>query len=281
VTPQEKFCPKLFSDALLQEQTVIHDGFQKISRLCNFWFVIYEIRARGDKHITASKESILLAIKFRIVGKLRFLSHAETVRIFQRACIRAGIGIRYSQGYNPRPKLSLPLPRSVGIESDDDLLCVQAFRPIDSQSETSEFLFDSEQFKARLSSQLPEGCELLTVSVSDAKTSFQPRLATYVLAVRREYFDDELKVRIKRLLGSESLTLERRREPGSPEFKNVDVRGFLKSVQIIVNQGCIVVECKISPAGSIRVEEILKLLELDTERLAAPVRRTKVQWEEA
>lgn len=244
-------------------------------------------------------------IKFRIGGKLRFLSHAETVRVFQRACVRAGIRIHYSQGYNPRPKLSLPLPRSVGVESDDDLLCVQALRPIDSQSKTSESLFDAEQFKARLSSQLPEDCELLTVSASDAKASFQPRLATYVLTVRQEYFNDDLKVRIKHLLESESLTLERRREPESPEFKNVDVRGFLKSIELddkcevirydkerlrnsticetlqIGSQGCIVVECRISPAGSIRVEEILKLLELDVDKLAAPIRRTKVQWQEA
>ena len=43
----------------------------------------------------------------------------------------------------------------------------------------------------------------------------------------------------------------------------------------------VVAECKISPAGSIRVDEILKLLELDYRMLEAPIRRTNVKWQEA
>jgi len=49
---------------------------------------------------------------------------------------------------------------------------------------------------------------------------------------------------------------------------------------IVLKDRCIVVECKISSAGSIRVEEILNLLELDVENLAAPIRRTSVRWQE-
>ena len=63
-----------------------------------------------------------MLVKFRIWGNLRFLSHAETMSVFQRACVRAGIPVRHSEGFNPRPRMSLPLPRSVGVESDDELL---------------------------------------------------------------------------------------------------------------------------------------------------------------
>ena len=55
---------------------------------------------------------------------MRFLSHAETMRLFQRACVRAGVKVAYSQGYNPHQRMSLVLPRSVGVESDDELLCL-------------------------------------------------------------------------------------------------------------------------------------------------------------
>ncbi len=47
---------------------------------------------------------------------------------------------------------------------------------------------------------------------------------------------------------------------------------------IELDQDGIIVRCKITPAGSIRVEEILRLLKLDVEKLALPVRRTSVQW---
>jgi len=220
-----------------------------------------------------SNETILLVIKFKIGGSLRFLSHAETVKVFQRACVRAGIEVQYSRGFNPRPKLSMPLPRSVGVESDDDLLCLRVNRD---PNERRVMDYES-RIKARLSEQLPEGCELLSVSVTNAKTSFQPSLATYVLAVRREYLNEKLKTTIKRLLASESLNLQRRIDAKNSKFKNVDVRRFLKSIELD-NKG-IVVECKISSSGSIRVEEILKLLELDAEKLAAPIRRISVQWQ--
>ena len=130
--------------------------------------------------------------------------------------------------------------------------------------------------KAALSKQLPEGCELLSVNVAQPGTSFQPCSATYVLMVRKEYLNEELKATIKRLLASESINLRRRIDKKDSRPKNVDVRGFLKSIELDGNS--IIVECKISSAGSIRVDEILKLLELDVEKLASPIRRTSVQW---
>ncbi len=65
------------------------------------------------------------AIRFRIGGALRFLSHAETARLWQRACTRAALPVRYSQGFNPHPRMSLPLPRPVGVAADEELLVVK------------------------------------------------------------------------------------------------------------------------------------------------------------
>ena len=203
------------------------------------------------------------------------------MKVFQRACVRAGIKVRYSQGFNPRPKLSLPLPKSVSVESDDDLLCLQVQGPGqgDNQSGSSALSFDSERFKARLSDQLPEGCELLSVSFAEPKASFGASEATYVLTVRQEYLNEKLKATIKRLLASERLELRRGNDPKNSRFKNVDVRPFLKSIGF--NGTNIAVECKVSSAGSIRVDEILKLLELDAGKLIAPIRRTNVKWQQA
>ena len=94
---------------------------------------LYVQKLLGDMHIVASNETILLVMKFRIGRSLRFLSHAETLSLFQRACVRAGIDLCYSQGFNPRPKLSLPLPRPVGVESDDELLAVRVLKSTPAQ----------------------------------------------------------------------------------------------------------------------------------------------------
>ncbi len=203
---------------------------------------------------------------------MRFLSHAETLRVFQRACVRAGIKIQYSQGFNPRPKLSLPLPRSVGIESDDELLCLRIHDSSRIQSAHDLCTL----VKTELSSQLPEGFELLSVGLTESNTPLQPYLATYILTLQRQYLSNELKTRADRLLANKTINMERRTGTKNSNFKNVDVRPFLQSIEL-GNMG-VVIECKISPAGSIRVEEFLELLKLDAEKLAAPIRRTNVKF---
>jgi len=246
---------------------------------------------QGDMHITVLGEnsggfaahllrdgeakSILVLVKFKIRGNLRFLSHAEVLKVFQRACVRAGIKMQYSQGFNPRPKLSLPLPRSVAVESDDELLCLRIDRGTSAHAYKS--ISDlCTSMKTKLSEQLPENFELVSVEVTKAKSAPQPRAATYVLDVRQEYVNEKLKAGIERVLASESLNVQRKIHGKDSRQRTVDVRVFLESIEL--NERGIVVECKISSAGSIRVEEILKLLELDVENLAAPIRRTNVQW---
>jgi len=182
--------------------------------------------------------------------------------------------VLYSEGFNPRPKLSLPLPRSVGIEVDDDLLCLR----IEKNTGAEECDLGT-LIKTGLSEQLPDGFELLTVRTAKAKASVQPCQATYLLAVREEYLGEKLKSRIERLLASENLNLQRRTSPENSRFKNIDARPFLKSIEL--DDAGIAVECKISSAGSIRVDEILELLELDYNMLSAPIRRTRVQWHES
>ena len=199
--------------------------------------------------------------------------------------------MQYSQGFNPRPRLSLPLPRSVAVESDDELLCLRIDQSTSAQAHKS--ISDlCTSMKTKLSEQLPENFELVSVEVTEAKSAPQPRVATYVLPVRQEYVNEKLKARIERVLGSESLNFQRRTHRQDPRRKTqdrrqrtedrrqktVDVRGFLESVEL--DERGIVVECKISSAGSIRVEEILKLLELDVEKLTAPIRRTNVEWQQ-
>ena len=207
---------------------------------------------------------------------MRFLSHAETVRVLQRACARAGIRIQYSQGFNPHPKLSLPLPRSVGVESDDELLClrvlVSRFSILDSRR------VSSIQYRVSrgLSEHLPEGIELLSVTIAQANMSPRPFAATYVLPVRQEYLDESLNAGIEHLLASESIKVQRTLDARHSRFKNIDVRGFIKS--IVLKNASVVVECRITPAGAIRVEEILELLGLDTEKLAAPIRRADIRY---
>jgi radical SAM-linked protein len=50
------------------------------------------------------------------------MSHLDLMRLMQRAFKRAGLPLKHTQGYNPRPSVSIALPLSVGVESVCELL---------------------------------------------------------------------------------------------------------------------------------------------------------------
>jgi len=226
-------------------------------------------------------ETRYLIANFQIGGILRFLSHSQTLSMFQRAVIRADINPQYSQGFNPRPKISLPLPRPLGIESDDEVMVMPI--SIDSESiyeftgyteEKQNQAYINDCFE-KLSSQLPEGCVLKEVGVVREKPHFLSCYANYIFTISPEKMDENVKKRINSLLDNESLVIERSINKKNTT-KKIDVRSFLFS--IITEQNSIIVRCKIDTQGSIRVQEIMDLLELDTEMLVCPIQRTNVQW---
>jgi radical SAM-linked protein len=59
---------------------------------------------------------------FEKYGRAVWISHLDLMRLFQRAFKRAGLLLKHTQGYNPRPSVSIVLPLSVGVESHCELL---------------------------------------------------------------------------------------------------------------------------------------------------------------
>ena len=92
-----------------------------------------------------------LAIRYAVEGDLRFISHHDTLRLFERALARAGIPVRYSEGFNPRPRFSVVVPRPVGVASRDELMVLEV---------TADLAAD--EALRRLQSQMPEGLTLLS-----------------------------------------------------------------------------------------------------------------------
>ena len=184
------------------------------------------------------------------------------MRMVERACVRAGIRVRHSQGYNPHPRMSLVLPRSVGVESDDELLCLWL--------EEGETEFDA----CALKKEMPEGIEIVSAEISGATRVPEASLARYVINVPKAGISEYFKGRIGELLASDEIVVDRFAD--GARTKKVNVRPFLGSIRVEGDE--VIVECRISSAGTIRIDEILELLKLSIEDLAGPVRRTMVEW---
>jgi radical SAM-linked protein len=232
----------------------------------------------ADRPVASASTRATVAIRFRIGGVLRFLSHAETLRVFERAFARSVVPVRYTEGFNPHAKLSLPLPRPVGVRSDDELLVARLTgdfgdRRLDDRSgyETA--------VKEALAEQVPEGIGVFQVALAAPNASFQPQWAEYVLPIRTAGAADlvgALNERIAGVMMSTTCMVERI-APEGKAIRRIDVRPFLRSVRL---EGAdLVVQHSIGTAGSIRVDEILQLFGLQVQDLAGPVRRTNVTWE--
>ena len=59
---------------------------------------------------------------FEKTGNAVWMSHLDLMRLMQRAFKRAQLNLKHTQGFNPRPSVSIALPMSVGLESVCELL---------------------------------------------------------------------------------------------------------------------------------------------------------------
>lgn len=99
-----------------------------------------------------------LRARFAKTGKVRFVSHRDVARIWERALRRAGLPIAYTEGFSPRPKLSFGLALSTGYESLGEYLDISL-----RDTEGAAPDVDVEQLPTLLDPALPVGMEVQAV----------------------------------------------------------------------------------------------------------------------
>lgn len=197
----------------------------------------------------------------------RFLSHAETLRAMHRVFIRAEINLVYSCGFNPHPRLSLALPRSVGVESEDEL-CIAEIREQIGQSDFCRLI-------QNLSSQLPCGFEITSAEITKENTDFMRGVVSYLFSVGADIKCSSIADKAEEFLKQEKFVIKRV-SPNRQLPRQVDIRKFVKSID--VQDGYIAAGCIFGPDGTIRIDELLQLFGLSQENLISPVRRVRVDW---
>ena len=91
-------------------------------------------------------------LQFSKEGYAVYTSHLDMQRFFKRAFARAGVGLAFSNGFNPHPKMSFAQPLSLGYSSRGEYL---EFQTADQWQDT--------EIKSRLQEVMPEGISILTV----------------------------------------------------------------------------------------------------------------------
>ena len=67
--------------------------------------------------VQVNNTPIVLRLHFKKVGRLQYVSHLDLVRTMHKVIVRAGLPLKYTEGFNPKPKMVFAAPLSVGTES--------------------------------------------------------------------------------------------------------------------------------------------------------------------
>ena len=148
-----------------------------------------------------------LRVRATKIGKVRFTSHRDAARMWERALRRAGLPVAFTEGFTPRPKISFGLALPTGAES------IAEYIDIELQRDVAATDVDLDTLPERLSQALPTGFDVLVVgerepgvdSLQEAVTSCTWELWSPLLTAA-----DHLDAR--RLLASNELVLERERK---------------------------------------------------------------------
>ncbi len=93
---------------------------------------------------------MLIEARFCKKGILRYISHLDVTRVFQRAVRRSRLPVMLSEGYTPHYRISFGNALKLGLESDNEKIVFKMER-----------LVLPEEFKNRLNENLPEGIKVL------------------------------------------------------------------------------------------------------------------------
>jgi radical SAM-linked protein len=182
------------------------------------------------------------------------------MRVFERALRRAALPVAMSEGYNPRPRISIPAPLSVGLHGRNEVVDIglhQWIRP--------------QEFGAQLQAELPDGIAIRSVQITATHPDRQPTSLSYrVQLLPGHCLNGE---RIDALLARREAVVERERKDA---VKAVDVRRFIAALRL--EGDALLMLLTVTSEGTARPEEVLEALGCreGLDYLAGEIERTHV-----
>ena len=157
-----------------------------------------------------------LRMRFSKTGRAIYISHLDLMATMQRAFSRAGSRLQYSEGFNPRPQISIALPLSVGTASLCELMDFRLLEEV-----------DITLLAARLNATMPEGITVQEIYEPTRKNAELKWLAVEGLF---EYDDRQVDIIQKQLaafFARPSIVIEKKTKRG---FGEVDIRPAIREI---------------------------------------------------
>lgn len=207
---------------------------------------------------------IRAAVLFGIEGDLRFLSHHDEMRMLTRAVTRAAWPLAYSRGFNPQPRITLPLPRAVGTASAAELAVIDLAGTA-----------DAETLRASLAGQMPADAPLHRVATPLPTGTPHPVTVDYAVDLTDEQVGPAAE-RLAQVLAADRLMIERQYGSGKRP-RPIDVRPLIESVALEGSR--LTMRLRYEQQGTARPGEVMQCLGLAADDCEHRIRRLRVEWD--
>lgn len=157
-----------------------------------------------------------LRMRFSKTGRAIYISHLDLMATMQRAFSRAGSRLQYSEGFNPRPQISIALPLSVGTASRCEIMDFRLLEEVDITLLT-----------ARLNATMPEGITVLEIYEPTRKNAELKWLAVEGLFEYDERSVDIMQKQLAAFFARPSIVIEKKTKRG---FGEVDIRPAIREI---------------------------------------------------
>lgn len=175
----------------------------------------------------------MLRALFEKKGNAVWISHLDLMRLFQRAFQRAQLPLKHTQGFNPRPTVSMALPLSVGVESNCELM---DFELVGSDISPDEIC-------SKLNANLVPGVRVLQVYEQGGKLKNLTHLLCRVTLEYDRGIDQNRIEKIHTLLSGSQLIVPKRTKNG---IQDQDIIPMITSMKVVpVSDKVLVLECLI------------------------------------
>lgn len=208
-----------------------------------------------------------LRVTFARGDAMKYISHLDVMRFWERALRRAQIPVAYSEGFSPHAQIALAAPLAVGMTSEAELMDVFLEEPMQPR-----------EFIRQLSDQIPEGIAISAAQeVGLALPSMQADMQFAEYSVDVPTADTRsvtsVQAAVDAFLAADTIAWEHKREN---ETRSYDIRAQVETIAIAAsNEASITLAMRLKNdnTGSGRPEQIVAALGLPS---PTRVHRTKL-----
>jgi radical SAM-linked protein len=168
--------------------------------------------------------TVLNSIRIRFIrgDEVKFISHLDLMKSFERTLRRSGIPVAYSQGFNPRPQMVFGLPLSVGVSSEAEY----------ADFEMAEYIAPSE-FMNRMNNELPKGIRITDARVKSLKGNIMASVAGAVYNISvflKEGIDiEEIREKISCFTDKSKIIV---RKEGKGGVRDMDIKPMIQKLDL-------------------------------------------------